>query len=116
MRRVLGGLDALLARWVRDADVFIVDVPGAELVVDGVDPRAMVIVDARPPEETDTGGPASDQQRLQARLFIYQRNVERGAGSVAALEAELGSALEREITAVFLDREPVVATEKHSLN
>ncbi len=114
---MIAGLDALLARWVRDADVFIVDVPGAELVVDGVDPRAMVIVDARPPEETEIAGPPSDQGRLQARLFIYQRNVERGAGSISALEAELSSALEREITAVFLDREPVAtAAEKHSLN
>ena len=81
----------------------------------------MVIVDARPPEETETGGPPSDQphaRALQARLFIYQRNVERGAGSIAALEAELAAALEREITAVFLDREPIpgVAAEKHSLN
>jgi len=112
VRRVIGGLDALLSRWVRDADVYIVDVPGAELVVDGVDPRAMVIVDARAPEEAD--GPASGG--VQARLFIYQRNVERGAGSVAALEAELAGALEREITAVFLERDPASASEKHSLN
>ena len=46
------------------------------------------------------------RRRLQARLFIYQRNVERGAGSIAALESELSAGLEREITAVFLDREP----------
>jgi len=126
VRRVIGSLDALLARWVRDADVFIVDVPGAELVVDGVDPRAMVIVDARPREdgEVESSSPASEQRHdvaqstLQARLFIYQRNVERGAGSIAALEAELAAALEREITAVFLDREPLpgVVAEKHSLN
>ena len=116
VRRVISGLDAILGRWVRDADVFIVDVPGAELVVDGVDPRAMVIVDARPPEEADAAVPASEPPRVQARLFIYQRNVERTAGSIGTLEAELAGALEREITAVFLDREPVVATEKHSLN
>ena len=87
-------------------------------MVDGVDPRAMVIVDARAPDEPDSvSGPTSDAQpRLQARLFIYKRNEERGAGSIAALEAELAAALEREITAVFLDREPVVASEKHSLN
>ena len=103
-------------RWVRDADVFIVDVPGAELVVDGVDPRAMVIVDARAPDEPESAVSPPDPPRLQARLFIYQRNVERGAGSIGALEAELSSALEREITAVFLDREPVVTAQKHSLN
>lgn len=114
VRRVITGLDALLARWVRDADIYIVDVPGAELVVDGVDPRAMVIVDARPADEGDGSGPPSVSQ---ARLFIYQRNVERSAGSVAALESELAGALEREITAVFLEREPIVqSSEKHSLN
>lgn len=114
VRRVITGLDALLARWVRDADIYIVDVPGAELVVDGVDPRAMVIVDARPADEGDGSGPPSI---TQARLFIYQRNVERSAGSVAVLESELAGALEREITAVFLEREPIVpSSEKHSLN
>lgn len=113
VRRVITGLDALLSRWVRDADVYIVDVPGAELVVDGVDPRAMVIVDARVADES----PASGAPALtQARLFIYQRNVERSAGSVAALENELAGALEREITAVFLEREPPTPSEKHSLN
>jgi hypothetical protein len=71
----------------------------------------MVIVDARPPEE--------GAERGQARLFVYQRNVERGAGSIAGLEAELAVALEREITAVFLDRdprEPLSNDEKHQLN
>ncbi len=113
VRRVITSLDALLARWVRDADVYIVDVPGAELVVDGVDPRAMVIVDARPADDTDLPGTTS---ALQARLFIYQRNVERGAGSVTALESELSGALEREITAVFLDRETPTTADKHHLN
>ena len=110
VRSVISGLDAILARYVRDADVFIVDVPGAELVVDGVDPRAMVIVDARPPEEGE--GSAA----LQARLFLYQRNVERAAGSAVALEAELSGAIEREITAVFLDRDTKATGDKHNLN
>lgn len=108
VRRVIQGLDALLARWVRDAEVYIVDVPGAELVVDGVDPRAMVIVDARQPEDGD--GP------MQPRLFIYQRNVERGAGSIAALEAELSAVLEREITAVFIEGDQPAPSDKHQLN
>lgn len=111
VRRVIQSLDALLARFVRDADVYIVDVPGAELVVDGVDPRAMVIVDARPPDAAEP-----TDERSQARLFVYQRNVERGAGAIAALESELASALEREITAVFLDRDAPPPEDKHHLN
>lgn len=114
VKRVIQGLDALLGRWVRDADVYIVDVPGAELVVDGVDPRAMVLLDARPSE--DPGAPIADGAQLQARLFIYQRNVERGAGSALALEAELSAGLEREITAVFLDRDPAEKAPLHQLN
>lgn len=115
VRRVMQGLDALLVRWVRDADVYIVDVPGAELVVDGVDPRAMVIVDARLPDEP-TSGPQGIET-LRARVFIYQRNIERAAGSAAAMESELAEALEREITAVFLDRERSEApADKHHLN
>ncbi len=116
VRRVIQGLDALLARWVRDADIYIVDVPGAELVVDGVDPRAMVILDARTPEEAASAGLGDTGGGMQARLFIYQRNVERGAGSVAALESELSAGLEREITAVFLDRDTPPPAEKHQLN
>src|SRR5262249_12788366 len=109
VRRAIQSLDAILARWVRDADVYIVDLPGAELVVDGVDPRAMVIVDARAPDDIDL----DDKGRMSARLFIYQRNVERAAGSVAGLERELAQALEREITAVFLDRDPVSQDKRH---
>jgi tetratricopeptide (TPR) repeat protein len=117
VRRVIQGLDALLARWVRDADVYIVDVPGAELVVDGVDPRAMVIVDARPPDDGDRASAnPGDLASLQPRLFLYQRNVERGAGSIAALEAELASVLEREITAVFIEGDAPTPSDKHQLN
>lgn len=87
-------LDLVLARHVREAEVYVVDLPGCELVVDGVDPRAPLVLDTPPHEE---GTPA------RVRIFVYQRNVERAAGAVEGLEAELVAALEREVTAVFLD-------------
>jgi tetratricopeptide (TPR) repeat protein len=87
-------LDLVLARYVREAEVYVVDVPGAELVVDGVDPRALLVLDTPPVED---GAPA------RVRIFVYQRNVERAAGSLEALDAELALALEREVTAVFLE-------------
>lgn len=104
VRRVVVGLDPLLARYLSDVEVYIVDAPGAELVVDGVDPRAPLLVDARPGDDGDV------------RLFVYQRNVERGAGSVAALEGELAAALEREVSAVFLEGDREALSEKHQLN
>jgi tetratricopeptide (TPR) repeat protein len=87
-------LDRVLVRYVREAEVYVVDLPGAELVVDGVDPRAMLVLDAPPAED---GSPP------RVRVFVYQRNVERAAGALEALESELASALEREVTAVFLE-------------
>jgi tetratricopeptide (TPR) repeat protein len=87
-------LDRVLGRYMREAEVYIVDLPGAELVVDGVDPRALLVLDAPP---VDEGAPA------RVRAFVYQRNVERIAGSIEALEGELTTALEREVTAVFLE-------------
>ena len=87
-------LDLVLARYVREAEVYVVDLPGAELVVDGVDPRTLLVLDTPPVED---GAPP------RVRIFVYQRNVERAAGSLEAMEAELGAALEREVTAVFLE-------------
>jgi len=106
VRGVVEKLDAVLGRYVREAEVFVVDVPGAELVVDGVDPRSQVILDA--PEHDGT---------VRARVFVYQRNVERAAGNVEGMETELRAALEREITAVFLERDPgAQPADKRQLN
>ena len=71
--------------------MFVVDVPGVELVVDGVDPRALMILDAQ-----RVGSVGEDGERDTARLFVYQRNVERAAGALEAMEDELSRALERD--------------------
>jgi tetratricopeptide (TPR) repeat protein len=107
VRAVFAKLDVLLARYVRELEVFIVDMPGAEVVVDGLDPRALLLLD-RPRGE--------DGSAERGRLFVYQRNVERAAGSVEAIEEHLQKALEREITAVFLDQPNGESGDKHSLN
>lgn len=88
-------LDPVLGRYVRDIEVYVIDVPGAEIVVDGVDPRALMLLEP-------ASGSQEAPERL-TRLYVYQRNVERAAGALAAVEHELLSALEREVTAVFLD-------------
>src|SRR5262249_20851982 len=101
-------LDTVFAAYVREAEVYIVDVPGAELVVDGIDPRACVVLEAVPPSED--GAPP------RARLFVYERTLERAAGSLDALEDELSRALEREVTAVFLEKDPDAPRDKRALN
>jgi hypothetical protein len=66
--------------------------PGVEFVIDGVDPRALILMDDISPNSL---------QAPSARLFVYQRNLERLAGALESVEAELRSALERELTAVL---------------
>lgn len=104
VRASIEKLDVVLSRYIREADVYVVDLPGAELVVDGVDPRALLALDTPP---TETGSPT------RVRIFVYQRNVERAAGSLDAMQGELGSALEREVTAVFLEGQK---PDKNDLN
>jgi tetratricopeptide (TPR) repeat protein len=102
VRKVISTLDAILARYVREAEVYVVDQPGAELVVDGVDPRALIMLDT-PPADGHRGGAKGT---VYARLFIYQRNLERAAGTLENVEPELRRAVEREITHVFIDHAP----------
>ena len=63
-------------------------------VADGVDPHVTVLVDDTPMEE---GG------RKVARVFVYQRNVERFAGAPESVVDEIVTGLERELTAIFPD-------------
>jgi tetratricopeptide (TPR) repeat protein len=104
VRGAIEKLDLVLGRFVREAEVYVVDLPGAELVVDGVDPRAPLVLDTPPVED---GAPT------RVRVFVYQRNVERSAGSIESVEKELSAALEREVTAAFLDGQK---PEKAQLN
>ena len=119
VQRVLSNVDALLARYVREAEVYVVDLPGAELVVDGIDPRALVVLET-PPAEGRPGHEAAEPGSVYARLFVYQRNVERAAGSIEYLEDELRHAVEREIAHVFLEAPSVApmgsVTDKSQLN
>jgi len=104
-KRAFAALDEHLRSYLREEEVYVADVPGVEVVVDGVDPRALLLID----------GVGSAGSTLSARVFVYQRNVERLAGSVEQVEAEVLSALEREITATFLEPE-VSGGPEHALN
>ena len=83
--------------YLRPGEVYLADVPGVEAVVDGVDPRTAVLIDAL---QSDSGAPAS------ARIFVYQNNVERLAGGITGVEREIAAAIEREVVALFIERSP----------
>jgi Flp pilus assembly protein TadD len=100
VQQAIAGLDEQYRSYLRTEEVFVSDVPGVEVVADGVDPRALVLLDGI--------ADSTDDANATARVFVYQRNVERLAGSVETIETELKNALEREIIATFVDpeREP----------
>jgi tetratricopeptide (TPR) repeat protein len=98
VRRAILSLDPELRTHLREEELFVVDAPGIEVVVDGVDPRALLLLDAVQAQD-DNGLPS-------ARIFIYQRNVERLAGSIDFLEAEIKAAIEREISSTLMAPSP----------
>jgi TPR repeat protein len=106
VRRVVDGLDETLKKHLRVGEVHVSDVPGVEVVVDGVDPRALLMLDAI--------GPTGPDGLPTARVFVYQRSVERVAGTVDHVETEVKAALEREIRLTFI--EPEAARPPHTLN
>jgi tetratricopeptide (TPR) repeat protein len=67
VRAALGRLSAEAQEVLEGALVLIGDVPGAEVVAEGVDPRIPLLLDDVAREPTLKAG----------RLFVYQRNVER---------------------------------------
>lgn len=107
-QEIIGTLDPVLSGYVKKATVFVSDLPGLELVADGVDPRVLLLCDGLFPPETP--------HIPCERVFFYQRNVERLAGHPEAVEGELRQALEREITGTFLEGDAAPARSKKDLN
>lgn len=94
-RRVQAALATVpddLAPVIEGALVVVTDLPGAEVVADGVDPRAPVLVDA-------LSGPGEPEK--VGRIFVYKRNVERIAPGVFELDAEIARSLFLELHSAF---------------
>jgi predicted Zn-dependent protease with MMP-like domain len=88
--RALQGLPPELVKSLDGAIVVIDDSPGVEAVVDGVDPRAPVLIEG-------VGDDAYADR--PGRVFVYQRNIERNCGGVEDVDEELGLALSEELKA-----------------
>ena len=92
LRRAIDKLEGA-QRDVLDGTLIVAcDLPGAEVVADGVDPRAPVMLDALSEQD---GKPRA------GRAFIYQRNAERMCPDPSRLDEELQRFLQTEIEAVF---------------
>jgi len=92
VRAAIEQLEPALRAVLDGALIVVVDVPGAEVVAEGVDPRAAVLLDARS---------SSESEARAGRAFVYQRNVERLCEEASMLEEELLEVLKAEIGATF---------------
>lgn len=95
VRAAIGRLPDALAELLEGALVLVDDVPGAEVICEGLDPRVPLWTDDLP---------LSDDQTLR-RLFVYQRNVERLVPAPDYLEGTLRELLVEELERAFL-KEP----------
>ncbi len=67
----------------------VTDLPGLEVVAEGVDPRAPLLVDEVPP---------GDGAEAHVRVFAYQRNIERLVRHPLELKEDLVEILSKELT------------------
>jgi tetratricopeptide (TPR) repeat protein len=92
VQAAIARLPAEVARVIEGALVIVGEVPGAEVVAEGVDPRIPVLLD-------DLG--AENEPPHAGRVFVYQRNVERMVPGPMELEEEIARAITEEIEHVF---------------
>ncbi len=94
VERALGGLEADVAKALEGALVLVTDAPGMEMIADGVDPRAPILVEGL---VTVPGDAPLEGPRSFVRVFVYQRNVERHCGGAEQLEDEIAGEVTAEV-------------------
>jgi tetratricopeptide (TPR) repeat protein len=95
--RAVAELSDDLKPFVDKAELYIADLPGPEVLVDGVDPRALVMVDALPTPLTSGEAPPEGDEPVVLRVFLYVLNVLRSAGTLHAVQPAIRDALEAEL-------------------
>ncbi len=92
VQQAIRKLSAEAAAPLDGALVIAADAPGIEIVADGVDPRIEVLFDGLDQEK---------EPRRVARVFVYQRNIERLASGPSAVDQEILRGVERELFVHF---------------
>jgi tetratricopeptide (TPR) repeat protein len=81
-----------LAQRLEGSLIMVTDLPGLEVVAEGIDPRTPLLLDEM---ATATDG------KEQRRMFVYQRNIERLIRQPLALQEDVREVLSRELEAHF---------------
>ena len=97
--KALRSLPPPLAELAEGALVLIDEVPGAEVVSEGLDPRLPVLADDIPLRPS--GDTTTEEGEPLRRIFVYQRNVERMVPSPDRVDAAIRLALAEELRHAF---------------
>jgi hypothetical protein len=96
--KAVNALDEELRGYLKSAQLYIADLPGPEVVVEGVDPRSTTLVDAV------LLGPEDEQAELEVnaeqvslRVFLYAMNIMRAASGLHDVQQTIQEALETEV-------------------
>jgi len=92
VRAAMARLEPPLVAALASTLVLMAESPGVEVVAEGVDPRAALVLDAT----SKKGEPPH-----VGRMFVYQRNMERHTESPTTLEDDLVRILKAELAATF---------------
>jgi Flp pilus assembly protein TadD len=96
VERAAAELPAELGTLLESAELYVVDMPGPEMVADGVDVHALALVDAVRAKNGAEG-------ELSLRVFLYAINLLRTAGALHLVQGAVKEALERELRAALED-------------
>ncbi len=94
VEKALGALEPEMATRLEGALVLVVEAPGTEIVADGVDPRAPVLIEGL--LDVDQGEGPREPRRF-VRVFVYQRNIERMMAGIEQLEDVIAEEVTEEI-------------------
>jgi len=111
-QNAIAALDEGLRAYMERAELYVADLPGPEVVVDGVDPRSSALVEAMfvGPEDVegdreDVGDFAVEPAQVELRVFLYALNIMRAASGLHAVQQTIQEALAAELTAALADLE-----------
>jgi Flp pilus assembly protein TadD len=100
--RAVRELGPELLAFAEFAEIYIADLPGPEVVVDGVDPRSIVLVDAllAGPDDPDTELAIVPEQ-ISLRVFLYALNITRSASGLHSIQSTIRDAIKLELGATL---------------
>jgi Flp pilus assembly protein TadD len=92
--KAVSELSGPAADMLRDASVFIVDLPGPEMVVDGVDVQTPAMIERLPQQPDEPDGPG------ELRVFLYLLNILRTASCLEEVQGAIQEALQAELASL----------------